>query len=133
MSRFGRIDETPQHADPADANRSWEWLESMGQLGFVCVAVEVVFDQAKLQHFGPPEVLCPLLIQDELGHFDSLIKGNPFTIFFYVDGRRLAEALQYMRAQLDTHGLLSLAKIGYADVKPRVWRTFLVFGAGEKA
>ncbi len=119
----------PDGCDPADANRSWPWLESMAQLGFVCVCVEMAFDAAKLQRFGHPEILCPLLITEEFGHFDSLGKGDPFTLFYYVDGTRLAEALRFIRTQLAAHGLLSIAKVGYADVKPQCWRTFLTFNA----
>jgi hypothetical protein len=114
----------PEHADPADANNWWEWIESMAKIGFTIAVIEMSFDQKALEEFGPPEVLASQLIAEELGHFDSVLRGNPFRLYFYIFRSKLPAWLQFAKDGLAAASLLPLSKIGYADVPDHCWRVF---------
>ena len=109
---------------PADANQCREWIESMGKLGFTITVVERKYDPQALQQFGPPEMLATQLLSEELGHFDSILRGDPFKLYFYTITKALPAGLQLIKDRLTALGLLPLCKIGYADAKDRCWRTF---------
>jgi hypothetical protein len=110
--------------DPADSNQNWEWIESMGKLGFTITVVEMKYDPQALGQFGPPEVLATQLLSEELGRFDSIRQGNPFNLYFYVHTKTLTAGLQLIMDRLEKFGLLTLCKIGHADGQDRCWRVF---------
>ena len=96
----------------------------MTKLGFTTTAVEMKFDAQALEQFGPPEVLATQLLREELGHFDSILQGDPFKLFFYVHTGTLAAGLQFIKDRLEALGLLGLCKIDHADARGQCWRTF---------
>lgn len=128
-ARFDPASDLALHApsqvlDPSEANTCWEWLQQMAKIDFTVVAVEMKYAPATLQRFGPPEVLAASLMNEELGHFDSLKQGDPFTLFFYAFADILPAALQFIKGKLEQLGMLDLSKIGHADCGEKVWRTF---------
>ena len=133
-SRFS-MDSTPaappsadhtQGIDPSLANLDWDWLASMAALGFTIAAVECKDIQQVLHLAGPgfERGIGEALEAAETGHFDSMKRGDPFTLFYCLHASKLPTALQLLKTQLDVLNLLPLAKIGYADVAEGVWRTW---------
>jgi hypothetical protein len=127
MNRFTPTptSQPPEACDPADACTSWEWLsEVVAPLGWTCVVVEIE------GHFPQFSVLAleglnKRLDEAGLGELDSIKQGPIDRFFFNCTTSRLAEALHFLSTELRSLEVLPPAKIGYADVPARLWRTFV--------
>jgi hypothetical protein len=64
------------------------------------------------------------LISEEWGHFDSILQGDPFRLYFYLFSTTLPDGLRFIKARLDKFGLLAACKIGHADAQDKCWRTY---------
>jgi hypothetical protein len=121
----------PQHADPAAANVSWEWIDDvLTPLGLTVLVIEA---------YSKPDEACPWLNESigpkmeaaHVGSFDSYKVGNPICFFFYVRPGRIADALQIVFAELASAGIRQQCKVGYADQVAKVWRTALEMGGHQ--
>ena len=114
----------PKPSDPADANYSKGWNEVVGKLGFTIVVVQLqrcpkAFEQAEFfESFGEE------MQRVHLGHLDSSQYWPHIRFFFYVHGKQLSQALEFLKSGLKQHGLLDISAIGYYDATTQVWRVF---------
>jgi hypothetical protein len=126
-SRFPMPEAKPQGViNPASANVCMEWVRDMGKIGFTVVAVEgrSWADALQNNEAGFEEKIGEQLTEARLGHFDSLLTGAPFTLFFYLFTDTLPTGLQFIQGKLESLGLLHLCKIAQADSEEKCWRTF---------
>ena len=129
--------ETPEFIDPSTYNLSWDWIGEVGMyMGEKIIAVEARNLSEILPLAGPmfERRWGQEMEAAQIGHFDSIQQGDPFILFYYVNGEKLAAALEFIKAKLTQTGILHLCKIGYADAALKVWRTFhpTAPGAPEK-
>jgi hypothetical protein len=108
--------------DPADANFSWHWIqEVITKLGWVLVVIDVdTFINETMS-----EAVGEKLAMIQLAQLDSAQYINGSTrLFFYAVAKRLAEALQMLKAEMEALKLPARVRIGYADSQEKVWREF---------
>jgi hypothetical protein len=112
--------------DPADNNRSWEWVRTITALGLTVAAVQVECSLADLERVGLgfERRIGRALQAADLGHFDALKQGRPFVLYFYLHTVRLPAALDLLKGELEELGLIHLCKITHADNSRQVWRDF---------
>lgn len=111
----------------ADANQSWPWItEVLKPLGFTVIAVEFKLDWSYYWPELGPSIGRALEAAD-LGHFDGdhfAPLGETSHLFWYASTKSLANALQVVKREIESRGVLDQVKIGFADVETGLWRTF---------
>jgi hypothetical protein len=108
--------------DPADANMSWHWIqEVVTKLGWTVVVIDAdIFISNPIS-----EAIGEKLALIQLAQLDSAKYINGSTqLFFYAVSKRLAEALQMLKAEMEALKLPAWVRIGYADAQEKVWREF---------
>ena len=128
-SRFSTDDlsslaQKPVAIDPADANYSVEWIDSIGKLGLSVIIVQM--DRCP-QSFASSEIIASLgeeMWKAKLGHLDSSQWHPRIRQFFYAKTKHLGDALNFLRSGLETSGLRDISTIGYFDATEKIWRTF---------
>lgn len=116
----------PDHIDAADANESWEWIETvLVKLGFLPVKVEMRFSESHLGKVGRFDLLIGEMLEKEnLGRWDALRQGNPFTVYFLLHKNALESALSFLKGKLESFELLRLCKIEVAEPAEQAWRAY---------
>ena len=108
----------------ADDNCLPEWQASLDRLGFTVVCVQLPRCQRAFENAGFGESVGTEMQSAELGHFDSVQYKSRPAFFFYVATPRLADALQFLKADLEKRGLLDISAIGQCDASEKCWREF---------
>lgn len=114
----------PAALDPADANYTGAWNETLGKLGLSVIVIQMdrcnkVFADAEFI-----ESLGEEMNRAGLGRFDSVQYEPRIRFFFYAGTACLGEALNFLKSGLEKCGLMDLSAIGYFDATEKIWRTF---------
>lgn len=114
--------------DPADANFSAEWNETIEQIGFTGVQIlwepgENPTDWERLfEEYGT------MISKQHLGHLDSIVWFPRKRAFYYVHKDRLRKGLHYLTAAMGAAmiaGLLTKVRVAFFDTELKRWREIL--------
>src|SRR5579872_7053826 len=118
----GAASEMPERIDPAEMNQDIEWLQEVSRwMGLTCVCVDIPGkDFQEMLHqagFQWERQVGDALKAEKLGEFDSIKRGDPIRIFFYLVTDSLPTALTSLQKRLEALAILKFCKIAHADLE----------------
>ena len=99
----------PKALNPADANGTAEWIETVKAIGQTPYVVVIPYSKELWSNSGFEEAIGLELRKAHLGHFDSAQYGNPIEFYFYLKSKALPDAVELLKKGLQERGLLAVA------------------------